>query len=117
MLESLDYARRDQAMMFLGRSLRNYLPEDHLLLQIEQAMEFSAFVRPFKDAYCPDNGRPGLHPEILVRALLLSRSMASRPSANSVASLPTTWPTATSAIYPWMSRSSTIPPSPASWTA
>ena len=73
MLESLDYARRDQAMMFLGRSLRNYLPEDHLLLQIEQAMEFSAFVRPFKDAYCPDNGRPGLHPEILVRALLLSR--------------------------------------------
>ena len=30
-------------------------------------------MRPFKDAYCPDNGRPGIHPEILVRALLLSR--------------------------------------------
>ena len=40
---------------------------------LEQAVDFQALVRPFKDAYCPDNGRPGIHPEILVRALLLSR--------------------------------------------
>jgi len=73
MLESLDYARRDQAMMFLGRSLRDFLPEDHLLLRVEGAIDFKRLVRPFTQAYCPDNGRPGVHPEILVRALLLSR--------------------------------------------
>jgi len=73
MLEPLDYARRDQGMMYLGRSLRDFLPEDHLLLQLEAAIDLRPLVAPLKDAYCPDNGRPGVHPEILVRALLISR--------------------------------------------
>jgi transposase len=73
MLEPLEYARRDQGMMFLGRTLRDFLPEDHLLLQVERLLDFKTLVRPFTEAYCPDNGRPGVHPEILVRALLLSR--------------------------------------------
>ena len=73
MLEPLEYAERDQAMMYLGCSLRDFLPEDHLLLQVDETVDFKALVRPFAETYCPDNGRPGVHPEILVRALVLGR--------------------------------------------
>lgn len=73
MLEPLDYANRDQGMMYLGCSLREFLPEDHLLLEVERAVDLRGLVRPFTEVYCPDNGRPAVHPEILVRALLLSR--------------------------------------------
>ena len=33
---------------------------------------FAKLVGPLEGRYCPDNGRPAVHPEVLIRALLIS---------------------------------------------
>ena len=51
--------------------IENLVPEDHILRSIDKAVDFS-FVRDLvKDCYCPDNGRPGVDPELVVRMLLI----------------------------------------------
>ncbi len=70
-LEPLDAERRDQGALMVYA--RDFIPEDHLLLRLESAVDLGPLAAPFEAYYCPDNGRPALHPEILVRALLLGR--------------------------------------------
>ena len=71
MLEALDYSQRDQAL-FVG-FVRDLIPEDHLLLRLEAAIDLAPLVTPLAEHYSPDTGRPAVHPEILIRALLISR--------------------------------------------
>jgi transposase len=71
MLEALDYSQRDQAL-FVG-FVRDLIPEDHLLLRLEAAIDLAPLVTPLAERYSPDTGRPAVHPEILIRALLISR--------------------------------------------
>ncbi len=50
---------------------KDLVPEDHILRQIDEAVDFS-FVRDVvSDCYCPDNGRPGIDPELVVRMILV----------------------------------------------
>ncbi|EFR43578.1 transposase domain protein [Streptococcus pseudoporcinus LQ 940-04] len=48
-------------------SLDELVPEDYLLRQIEQAIDFSFIYDLVKDSYCPNNGRPSLDPVLLVK--------------------------------------------------
>jgi len=73
MLEPLDYEEREQAFAFVGRSLGDFVPDDHPLRRLEQAMDLRRLCAPLKDAYPSDLGRPAVHPEVLVRALLVNR--------------------------------------------
>lgn len=73
MLEPLDYAEREQAFAFIGKTLGDFVPQDHLLRRLEQAIDLRKLCAPLTEAYRSDIGRPAVHPEILVRALLISR--------------------------------------------
>ena len=51
--------------------MRDIIVPHHLLIQIDQQFVFAQLVAPLEEHYCPDNGRPAVHPEIMVRALLI----------------------------------------------
>ena len=73
MLEPLDRFSRDSTLFqFTSRRLRDFIDPRHLLIQIDEEFDFQKLVELLEDYYCRDNGRPAIHPEVLVRALLIS---------------------------------------------
>ena len=73
MLEALDRYRRDSTLFqFTAKRLRDFIDPNHILLQIDAQFDFAKLVAPLEGRYCLDNGRPAIHPEVLVRALLVS---------------------------------------------
>ncbi len=73
MLEPLDRHSRDSTLFqFTTKRLRDSIDPKHLLIQIDEGFDFQELVEPLEDHYCRDNGRPAIHPEVLVRALLIS---------------------------------------------
>ena len=72
MLKPLDRHRRDSTLFqFTTRRLRDFVDPDHLLIRIDEQFDFAKPVAPLEEHYCPDNGRPRAHPEVMVRALLI----------------------------------------------
>ena len=73
MLEPLDHYRRDSTLFqFTTRRLRDFIDPNHLLVEIDEKFDFTKLVESLEGNYSPDNGRPAIHPEVLVRALLIS---------------------------------------------
>ena len=73
MLDPLDRHSRDSTLFqFTTKRLRDFIDPNHLLIQIDEQFDFQKLVKPLEDYYCRDNGRPAIHPEVLVRALLIS---------------------------------------------
>ena len=73
MLDPLDRHSRDSTLFqFTTKRLRDFIDPKHLLIQIDEQFDFAKLVEPLEDYYCLDNGRPAVHPEVLVRALLIS---------------------------------------------
>ena len=72
MIERLDRSRRDSTLFqFTTRQLRDFIDPNHLLIRIDERLDFARLVAPLEDCYCPDFGRPAIHPEVMVRALLI----------------------------------------------
>ncbi len=72
MLEPLDRCRRDSSLFqFTTKQLRDFIDPNHLLIQIDEQLDFAKLVAPLEERYCPDFGRPAIHPEVMVRALLV----------------------------------------------
>ena len=72
MLEPLDRCRRDSTLFqFTSKRLRDFIDPNHLLIQIDEQLDFAKLVAPLEKRYCPDFGRPAIHPEVMVRALLI----------------------------------------------
>ena len=72
MLEPLDRCRRDSTLFqFTTKRLRDFIDPDHLLIQIDERLDFAKLVAPLEARYSPDFGRPAIHPEVMVRALLI----------------------------------------------
>ena len=72
MLEPLDRCRRDSTLFqFTTRRLRDFIDPNHLLIQIDEGVDFAKLVTPLEERYCPDFGRPAIHSEVMVRALLI----------------------------------------------
>jgi transposase len=73
MLEPLDRYRRDSTLFqFTTKRLRDFIDPAHLLIQIDEKVDFAKLVEPLERNYSIDNGRPAIHPEVLVRAMLIS---------------------------------------------
>lgn len=73
MLDPLDRHSRDSTLFqFITKRLRDFIDPNHLLIQLDERVDFQKLVEPLEDYYCRDNGRPAIHPEVLVRALLIS---------------------------------------------
>ena len=73
MIEPLNRHSRDSTLFqFTTKRLRDFIDPNHLLIQIDQRIDFPKLVKPLESSYCLENGRPAVHPEVLVRALLIS---------------------------------------------
>ncbi len=73
MLEPLDRYRRDSTLFqFTTKRLRDFIDPAHLLIQIDEKVDFASLVEPLEENYSIDNGRPAIHPEVMVRAMLIS---------------------------------------------
>ena len=72
MLEPLDRCRRDSTLFqFTTKQLRDSIDPNHLLIQIDERLDLAKLVAPLEERYCPNFGRPAIHPEVMVRALLV----------------------------------------------
>ena len=72
MLEPRDRLRRDSTrFQFTTKQLRDFTDPNHLLTQFDGQLDFAKLVAPLGERYCPDFGRPAIHPEVMVRALLV----------------------------------------------
>ena len=71
MIKPLDQSRRDSTLFqFTTKQLRDFIDPKHLLIRIDEQLDFAKLVTPLEDCYCPDFGRPAIHPEVMVKALL-----------------------------------------------
>ena len=59
------------SVQFTEGRLRDFIDPDHLLIRIDRQLDFSKLVAPLESRYCRDHGRPAVHPEVMVRALLI----------------------------------------------
>ena len=51
--------------------IEDLVPEDHILRMIDKIVDFSFIREMVKECYCPDNGRPGVDSELVVRMILI----------------------------------------------
>jgi transposase len=61
---------RDQLELFITGSLRQLVPDDHVLARVDPVLDLSWLRDEVTDLYCADNGRPGIDPEVAVRLML-----------------------------------------------
>jgi transposase len=61
---------RDQLEVFGAGSLRDLLPEDHVLVRVDRVLDLSWLRAEVAGLHCADNGRPGIDPEAAVRLML-----------------------------------------------
>ena len=71
-IEPLDRSRRDSTLFqFATRQLQVFIDPNHLLIRIDDQRDFAKLVEPLGECYCPDFGIPAIHPEVMVKALLI----------------------------------------------
>jgi transposase len=61
---------RGQLELFIMGSLRGLIPDDHVLVKIDQVLDLGWLRAEVADLYCANNGRPGIDPEVAVRLML-----------------------------------------------
>lgn len=62
--------RRTEQYEFFAGSLRDLIPDDHVLARVARVLDLSWLRDEVADLYCADNGRPGIEPETAVRLML-----------------------------------------------
>jgi transposase len=64
--------RRDrrQPELFVAGSLRELLPDDHILVRVDRVIDLSWLRAEVAELYSAENGRPGIDPEVAVRLML-----------------------------------------------
>jgi len=61
---------RGQLELFITGSLRQLVPDDHVLARVDRVLDLNWLREEVGDLYCLDNGRPGIDPEVAVRLML-----------------------------------------------
>jgi transposase len=61
---------RDQLELFMTGSLRQLVPDDHILARVDRVLDLSWLRAEVAELYCESNGRPGIDPEVAVRLML-----------------------------------------------
>jgi transposase len=57
--------------MTLLPSLEVLVPADHLLRRLDRVLDLGFVHELVRDKYCPDNGRPSIDPEVVIRLFLI----------------------------------------------
>lgn len=63
-----EYVKQDEIEMV---SIEQLVPQDHLLRQIEDTIDFSFVRERMEPFYCKDNGRPAIDPVVLFKMLFI----------------------------------------------
>ena len=71
MLVEPDRGKRHRLFECTAKPLDAFVGANHLLRRIEQVIDFRALAGPLGAVYDPDQGRPAVPPEVLVRALVI----------------------------------------------
>jgi transposase len=66
----LGHKERGQLELFIAGSLRQLIPDDHVLVRIDDVLDLSWLRDEVSDCYCLDDGRPGIDPEVAVRLMV-----------------------------------------------
>jgi transposase len=66
----LGHKERDQLELFISGSLRQLIPDDHVLARVDRVLDLSWLRVEVADCYCVEDGRPGIDPEVAVRLML-----------------------------------------------
>lgn len=61
---------RDQLELFITGSLRQLVPDDHVLARVDRILDLSWLRAEVGECYCHGEGRPGIDPEVAVRLML-----------------------------------------------
>jgi transposase len=61
---------RAQLELFITGSLRQLIPDDHVLVRVDRVLNLSWLRNEVDGLYCADNGRPGIDPKVAVRLML-----------------------------------------------
>jgi transposase len=61
---------RGQLELFITGSLRDLIPDDHVLVKVDQVLDLGWLRAEVAELYCADNGRSGVDPEVAVRLML-----------------------------------------------
>src|SRR6478736_1014100 len=61
---------RDQLELFISGTLRQLIPDEHILVRVDGVLDLSWLRNELSDLYCLDNGRPGIDPEVALRLML-----------------------------------------------
>lgn len=56
--------------LFISGSLRQLIPDDHVLVRVDRVLELSWLRTEVADRYCSEDGRPGIDPEVAVGLML-----------------------------------------------
>ncbi len=56
--------------------LEDFVPSDHLLRKIENAIDFTHIYSFVEDLYCKNNGRPSIDPVVLIKMVLIQHLFA-----------------------------------------
>ena len=61
---------RGQLELFVSGSLRQLIPDEHVLARVDRVLDLSWLREEVAGLYCDGNGRPGIDPEAAVRLML-----------------------------------------------
>ena len=68
--DMLGRKERDQLELFITGSLRQLVPDDHVLARVDRVLDLSWLRQEVADCYCHSDGRPGIDPDVAVRLML-----------------------------------------------
>lgn len=66
----MGFKEHGQLELFITGSLRQIVPDDHILARVDRILDLSWLRAALADLYCEDNGRPGIDPESALRLML-----------------------------------------------
>lgn len=61
---------RDQLELFITGSLKQLVPDEHVMARVDRVLDLSWLREELSDCYCANDGRPGIDPEAAVRLML-----------------------------------------------
>ncbi|TGN73358.1 transposase [Bradyrhizobium yuanmingense] len=61
---------RDQLELFITGSLKQLVPDEHVLARVDRVLDLSWLREEVSDCYCANDGRSGIDPEAAVRLML-----------------------------------------------
>lgn len=78
----MDCQATGREQLFYTFSMRDRVPDEHLLLGIHRFLDLSSFRRHMESFYSPV-GRPSIHPELMIRVLIVGYCFGIWPERHS----------------------------------